>query len=99
MSRVSFIKFRNKFAIASKLSRNQIAVLAPIIYGFSEEYFNACEKYLDTGEETTLSFDEYSTEMIKTTMACSYIEALVVLHNMEQFPDEACYIYCPRIVE
>ena len=99
MSRISFIKFRNKFAISSKLSRNQIAVLAPIIYRLPEKYFNACEEYLDSGAETNLSFDEYSTEMIKTTMACSYIEALVILHNMEQLPNEACYIYCPRIVE
>lgn len=99
MSRISFIKFRNKFATSSKLSRNQVAVLAPIIYGFPEKYFTACEKYLDNAEETELSFDEYSTEMIKTAMACSYIEALVILHNMEKFPDNACYIFCPRIVE
>ena len=99
MDRIRFLKFRNELAKRSSLSLNEIALLAPIIYGFEDRFFDACYKFLQVGEETDLTFDEYSTLNIKGAMKCSYIEALVILHNMEQFPNEACYIYSPKIIE
>ena len=97
--RESFLKFRNKFARFSHLSRNQVAVLAPIVYVFDDKYFSSAEKYLDKGEEENLCFDEYSAEKIKTSMGCTYLEALIILTSMEKMPEYACYIYSPRIVE
>ena len=97
--RESFLKFRSKFARFSHFSRNQVAFFAPIIYAFDDRYFSAAEKYLNNGEEENLCFDEYSVEKIKSAMGCAYLEALVILNNMEKMPEYACYIYSPRIVE
>lgn len=97
--RDSFIKFRNKFARFSHLSRNQVALLAPVVYALEDKYYLAADKYLNNGEETNLTFDEYSIDKIKETMGCAYLEALLILSNMEKMPECACYIYAPRIVE
>ena len=97
--RESFLEFRNKFARFSHLSRNQVAVLAPIVYTFDDKYYSLANKYLDKGEEENLYFDEYSVAKIKMSMRCSYLEALVILSSMEKMPEYACYIYSPRIVE
>lgn len=99
MEKISFLQFRNKVARYSKLNRHQIAVLAPIIYGLDDRYFSACNQFLDNGIETDIVFDEYSISAIKKTMDCSYVEALVILSNLEKYPDYACYIYAPRSVE
>lgn len=77
----------------------QIAILAPVVYGLSDKYFVACEQYLDSGKETEILFDEYSVLVIKESMQCTYIEALVILNNLEQFAEYACYIYTPKNVE
>ena len=95
----SFLKFRNKVARFAKLSRNQVGILAPIMYAFNDKYYFAVEKFLDNGEETDLCFDEYSIKKIMTSMGCSYLEALIILNNMEKIPEYACYIYNPRITE
>lgn len=99
MERISFLQFRNLFARKSKMSKNNIAIFAPIIYRLEDKYFNACKNYLETGIMEEILFDEYSTEIIVRGMGCSYIEALVVLNNLEKFPDSACYIFTPRTME
>lgn len=99
MERVSFVRFRNKFAKSSLLSRNEVSLFAPIIYGFDDKYFTACEQYLADGTEVELAFNEFTTTMIKNGMGCSYIESLIILHNIETAPLDACFIYAPRIIE
>lgn len=99
MERESFLKFRNRFARYSKMDMVQISIYAPIFYSFEDKYYNACSDYLDSGEEKNVSFLSYSTDLIMETMYCSYLEALVILRNIENNPDSASLIYRPRIVE
>ena len=99
MNRIKFIKFRNEFARSSLLSRNEVSLFAPIIYGYEDKYFNACERYLADGTEEELAFNEFTTTTIKNGMGCSYIESLIILHNIETNPLDACFIYTPRIIE
>ena len=99
MERIGFLKFRNEFTKRSLLSITEVSLFAPIIYRFEDKYFNACYEYLQFGKESNLVFGEYSVLQVKEAMKCSYVEALVILHNMEQFPNEACYIYSPKIIE
>lgn len=97
--RISFLTFRNKVAKFSRLPCNQVALLSPIMYNLEDRYFTAVENYLDKGEESNLFFDEYSVEKIKKSMGCTYLEAILILNNMENMPENACYIYSPRIQE
>ncbi len=99
MGRIRFLKFRNKLANSSQLSRKEVSLFAPILYEFEDKYYDACDNYLDTGEETELVFNEYSTSIIKHGMECSYIESLIILHNIEAFPSDGCFIYTPKIIE
>lgn len=99
MDRIDFLSFYGDFLIYSNMSRGEVAVYAPIIYGYDDRYFNACIEYLKTGKETDLNFRNYTIQLIKNTMKASYIQALVIIHNIEQMPDEAPNIYNPYIHE
>ncbi len=99
MQRISYLNFKKKMVLGTQMDRREIAILAPIIYCFEDNFFVACEKYCDTGEETELNHGEYSTSLLKETMNVSYIEAIVILHNMKTLPQEACFIYSPLLVE
>ena len=57
------------------------------------------QKFLKTGNESNLEFGKYSISMLRKTMDVSYIQALVILHNIEHMPNEAPNIYNPNIVE
>lgn len=95
----SFLEFRNLMARKSEMTRNEVSLFAPIIYQFEDKYFNACCLYLNEKKETELFFNEYSTTILIDTMKCTYLESLVILHNMQVFPVESCYIYNPLKVE
>ncbi len=99
MERVDFVSFNCDFMTYSNMTNVGVAVYAPIIYGYEDKYFNACVEFLKTGKETKIEFGSYSTELIQRTMNASYIQALVILHNIEQMPNEAPNIYNPDIVE
>lgn len=99
MEKISLLKFRNLFARKSQLPRNQVSLYAPIVYGFEDKYYDACLKYLSEGVKTELCFGEYSTKVIEKGMPCSYIEALIILHNLESYPLEACYLFTPQTIE
>lgn len=99
MERVDFLTFNCDFMRYSNMTNIGVAVYAPIIYGYEDKYFNACVEYLKTGKETVIEFRRFSTEMLQKTMKTSYIQALVILHNIEQMPNEAPNIYNPDIVE
>ena len=99
MERIPFLKFRSELARRTNVSKQELAILAPIIYEFEDKYFDACCQYLLCGSETEIIFGEYSTKLLTKTMDCSYIEALVILHNMEKMPRYACYIYAPKVIE
>ena len=67
-----------------------------------DEYFNAVVKYLRTGEQENLVYDEYSTDkIIKAYWVenLDYIKAVVILDNIERFGDNGCYVFNPYIVE
>ena len=59
-------------------------------------------KYLRTGEQENLVYDEYSTDkIIKAYWVenLDYIKAVVILDNIERFGDNGCYVFNPYIVE
>ena len=59
----------------------------------------ASGEFLKKGEMQNLTYGEYSTDLIMKGMRCSYPEALVIVRNMEQFPDYADFFFVPRMVE
>lgn len=99
MERMDFLSFNCDFLTNTAMTNIGVAVYAPIIYGYEDKYFNACVEFLKTGNETNIEFKSYSTELIQETMGASYIQALVILHNIEHMPHEAPNIYNPDIVE
>ena len=99
MERIDFVTFNCDFMINAKMTNVGVAVYAQIIYGFEDKYFNACVEFLKTGNESNLEFGKYSISMLRKTMDVSYIQALVILHNIEHMPNEAPNIYNPNIVE
>ena len=99
MERESFIRFRNKFARYSLMNSVQISMYAPLFYSMEDDFYFACLKYLETGEENNIICGEYSAATIKETMQCEYLESLIILSNIRKMPEMACYIYRPRIVE
>lgn len=99
MERMDFVLFNCDFMTYSNMTNVGVAVYAPIIYGYEDKYFSACVDFLKTGKETNIEFGRYSTDVIQKTMKVSYIQSLVILHNIEQMPKEASNIYNPDIVE
>ena len=99
MERIDFVSFNCEFLLNSNMTKSGVAVYSPLIYGFEDRYFNACLEYLRTGNMTNIEFKKYSTELLQTTMGVSYVQALVILHNIETMPNEAPNIYNPNTVE
>lgn len=99
MGRMGFVSFNCDFLAYSGMTNIGVAVYAPIIYGYEDRYFNACVEFLKTGKETDLEFKSYSTGLIKKSMKASYIQALVILHNIEHMSNEAPNIYNPDYME
>jgi len=99
MERMNFLDFNCDFTMYSNMTNIGIAVYAPIIYSYEDKYFNACVEFLKTGKETNLEFNKYSTENIKNCMGTNYIQALVILHNIENNPNYAPMIFNPNMVE
>ncbi len=99
MDRISFFEFRSLFAQYSKMSNTNISILSPIIYSYEDDFFQACYLYLKHGEVSSLSYKEYSLEDIVEGMHTTYIEGLVILHNIKQDYNNARYIFRPRRIE
>lgn len=99
MERIDFTSFNCDFMLYSKMSSVEVAIYAPLIYGFEDKYFNACVEFLKTGNTPKIEFDDYSTDMLQATMGISYIHALIILHHIESMPGEAPNIYNPNLVE
>lgn len=99
MERIDFVSFNCDFLQGAMMSNAEVAILAPVIYGYEDKYFNACAEYLKSKQEQNLEFEGFSIECLKATMGLSYIQALVVLHNIEHMPDQAPVIYNPDITE
>ncbi len=99
MKKIPFEDFLCGMLAHSKLPRATVSAVASIIYNFDDKYFFACEKYITSGEEESLSFDDFSIVRIKKGMKCTYIEALMILRNIENDPDNAYMIYAPYMME
>lgn len=99
MERIDFVSFNCDFMLYSNMTNAGVAVYAPLIYNFEDKYFNACVEFLKTRKATNIEFGKYSTEILQATMGVSYIQALVILHNIELMPNEAPNIYNPNMVE
>ncbi len=99
MERMKFYEFSYKLTAIGKIKLPLASVISPILYHSTDKYYNACVNFLNTGEKENLNFDKYSIEMIMNNMNASYIEALIILQNMENNPDLAFMIYVPEIVE
>ena len=99
MDKQTVLDFRNDFMRYTDLTAAQISVLAPVLYGQEDRYYEACVQFLKKGEMQNLTYGEYSTDLIMKGMCCSYPEALVIMRNMEQFPDYADFFFVPRMVE
>ena len=95
----NFLEFNCDFLLYSNMSNIDAAIYAPIIYGYEDKYFNACVEFLKTGKETNLELEKHSIENIKTCMGANYIQALVILHNIESNSNFAPVIFNPNIVE
>ncbi len=99
MARMDFLSFNCEFIYNSNMTRAEVAVYAPLIYGFEDKYFDACVAFLKTGEKQDIWFENYSIDRLQSGMRLSYIQALVVLHNIQSMPQEAARIYRPIRVE
>ncbi|MBQ7761358.1 MAG: hypothetical protein IJ400_04810 [Clostridia bacterium] len=99
MNRIDFTSFNCDFMLYSDMTNAEVAIYAPLIYGFEDKYFNACVEYIRTGKMTNIQFRKYSTEILQSSMEVSYIQALVILHNIESMPNEAPNIYNPNVEE
>ena len=99
MERIDFVSFNCDFMLNSNMTKAGVAIYAPLIYSFEDRYFNACVEFLKTGKMTNVEFKKYSTDVLQSTMRVSYIQALVILHNIETMPNEAPNIYNPNMVE
>ena len=99
MERMSFLDFNCDFMMYSRMTNIGISVYSPLIYSFEDKYFNACVEFLKTGNEINLEFGKYSIETIKNCMGTNYIQALVILHNIETYPNYAPMIFNPDMVE
>ena len=99
MERIDFLTFNCDFLRYSDMNNNEVAIYAPLIYGFEDKYFNACREFLQTGKNINVEYKKYSTDMLMSTMSASYIQALVILHNIATMPNEAPNIYNPDIIE
>lgn len=99
MERIDFVSFNCDFLERAMMTNADAAMLAPVIYGYEDKYFNACVGYLKSRVEANLEFEGFSVERLKSAMGLSYIQALVVLHNIEHMPDQAPVIYNPDVVE
>ena len=99
MERMSFLDFNCDFILYSRMSNIGVSVYAPLIYSFEDKYFDACVEFLKTGNERNLEFGKYSIEIIKNCMGANYVQALVILHNIETNPDKAPMIFNPDMVE
>ncbi len=95
MERIKYYQFASKMLIHSGLSRSTVSALCPSVYEYEEKYYRACEDFVTSGTEACLTFDEYSTDMIKSGMHCGYIEAVIILRNIEKHPENAHLIYRP----
>ena len=99
MKRIDFVTFNCDFLSYSNMNNVDCSIYAPLIYGFEDKYFNACVEFLATGDQTNLEFKKYSIKNIQECMGANYIQALVILHNIENMPTEAPNIFNPNIVE
>lgn len=99
MERMKFYEFSYKLTAVAKIKLPLASVVAPVLYQSADKYYNACVNYLNTGEMDDLSFEKYSIEKIIKNMNASYIEALMILQNIENNPELAFMIYVPEVVE
>lgn len=102
--KMSFVDFNSMFMKYSKnlTSHSDISIYAPIVYNMKDKYFNAVVKYLRTGEQENLVYDDYSTEKIIEAYWVEklvYIKAVVILDNIERLGDNGCYVFNPYTVE
>lgn len=103
-TRMSFVDFNCLFMEYSKnlTSHSDISIYAPIIYNMKDEYFDAVVKYLKTGDQENLVYDEYSIDKIIKAYwveELDYIKAVVILDNIERLGDNGCLVFNPYIVE
>lgn len=99
MARILFEDFLCEMTVHSKLPRAIVSAIASVIYNYEDKYYLACEKYIKSGVEDVISFEDFSTERIKKGMKCTYIEALMILNNIENDPENAYMIYAPYTME
>lgn len=100
--RMSFVDFNALFLDRSKMNNVDVSAYAPIVYGMKNKYFNAVVKYLQNGEQKIVSYKNYSTDLILKSYISStpnYIQALVILNNIEQSKGNGPIIFNPDIVE
>ncbi len=103
-ARMSFVDFNCLFMEYSKnlTSHSDVSIYAPIVYNMKNEFFDAVVKYLRTGEQENLVYDEYSTDKIIKAYwveELDYIKAVVILDNIEKLGDNGCYVFRPYEVE
>lgn len=101
---MGFVDFNSLFMRHSKKlkSHSDISVYAPIVYNMKSEYLCAVVDYLRTGKMTNLIYGEYSTDMIMNSYhldKMDYIQAVVILDNIEKLGDNGCYVFNPYVVE
>lgn len=103
-NKINFIDFNCLFLRRSQFDKVECSIYAPIFYKMKEEYFNAVVECLNTGKCTELSFGEFNTTDIIRGYRLennekSYLKAIIILNNIEQFGKEGFVIFNPHIIE
>lgn len=95
------------FRMCSDLDRAELSIYAPLLYKMEDKYYNASVDYLMNNTITYLKAEEISTTDIlegyyreKKNDKKRYIEALIILNNIEKAGKENAYdIYNPYVIE
>ena len=102
-ARMSFVDFKGLFLLYSNfLSHTASSIYVPIIYQMKDEYFNAVVKYLRTGKQENLVYRSFSTNGIINSYRpekVDYIQAVIILDNIEKLGDDGYFVFRPHIIE
>lgn len=68
------------------------ALLGPIVHQMPDSYYDAAIKYLTSNQKEEIVEFNIKISEISNEFQCGYLEALCILNNIRQHPDEAYYI-------
>ena len=98
MERVSLARLQSMI-LEKEGSFTLRAIVGPIIYQLDDKYYNAAIEYLKNNIKTEIVESDVSASDVMEHMECTYLEALCILNNIRNYPNQVSYIMNYNIIE